>query len=84
MVPKPRMLIVDDDAAALELVSHIIESFQIELECLQSSVAAADLINKKKFDAVFLDWMMPEMDGLEVARRIRKSKSNHSVPLQPP
>ncbi len=81
MVPKPRMLIVDDDATALELVSHIIESFQIELECLQSSGAAADLINKKKFDAVFLDWMMPEMDGLELARRIRKSKSNHSVPI---
>lgn len=81
MADKPTILVVDDDLAALELVSHTLAALGTEPKCLQSSRPAAELIQKEKFDGVFLDWLMPEMDGLELARRIRSSKSNKRVPI---
>lgn len=78
---KAKVLVVDDDLAALELIGQTLKSLETEPKCVQSSQAAAELIEKEKFDGIFLDWLMPELDGLEVARRIRQSKSNRKVPL---
>ncbi|MFQ5791780.1 MAG: response regulator, partial [Acidobacteriota bacterium] len=61
---KPKILVVDDDLAALELIARTLESLGTTPTCVQSSPAAAELIGKEKFDGVFLDWLMPEMDGL--------------------
>lgn len=81
MTDKPTVLVVDDDLAALELIGHTLGSLEMKPKCVQSSAAAAELINKEKYHGIFLDWMMPEMDGLELARRIRSSKSNSRVPI---
>lgn len=81
MPDKPTILVVDDDLVALELIGHTLESLGVRPKCVQSSPAAAELINKEKYHGVFLDWMMPEVDGLDLARRIRSSKSNKSVPI---
>lgn len=81
MPDKCKILVVDDDLAALELISQALESLDTMPKCMQSSRAAAELIEAERFDAVFLDWMMPEMDGLEVARHIRQSESNRTVTI---
>lgn len=81
MIGKPKILVVDDDLAALELIAGTLQSLDVRPCCVQSSRAAAELISKEKFDGIFLDWLMPEMDGLELAHRIRQSKRNSTVPI---
>lgn len=81
MTSKAKILVVDDDLAALELIAETLESLDAIPTCVQSSRAAAELIDGEKVDAVFLDWMMPEMDGLEVAQHIRQSHRNAAVPI---
>ena len=81
MSGKRKILIVDDDLAALELIASTLELLDAMPKCVQSSRQAVELINKEKFDQIFLDWMMSEMDGLEVARRIRQSERNSTVPI---
>lgn len=81
MSEKLKILVVDDELAALELVAAALELLGAKPKCVQSSRTAAGLVSQQKFDLVFLDWKMPEMDGLEVARHIRQSKPNRTVPI---
>jgi len=71
-----QVLVVDDDPPSCELISEIMRSAGFEATSLTSSVAAADLLGKKKFHAVFLDMRMPPPDGLELARLVRASRIN--------
>jgi CheY-like chemotaxis protein len=77
----PRVLVVDDDALMMELLTEGLVRARTEPRCVQSSVEAAKIINREKFDGIFLDWIMPELDGLELAKQVRWSKSNSLCPI---
>lgn len=81
MIFKPKILVVEDETAMLHLLGEVLGSMGAEPQLAASSVQASELIEHKKFDGVFLDLRMPEIDGLELARRIRRSKLNAHVPL---
>ena len=66
-----RLLIVDDDAAVLWLLSEIFEEEGHEVRTAQSGAEALAEIGKELPDLVLLDVRMPVMDGLEVLRRLR-------------
>jgi len=78
---KPKILVVDDDSAMLQLIGEVLTRSGARPHLVESSRQAAELVEKEKFDGAFLDWMMPEMDGLELARRIRRSRLNSRAPL---
>lgn len=78
---QPRILVVDDDPHVLKLLGEVLTNVGTEPRCLLSSRQAAELVNREKFDGVMLDWFMPEMDGLQLAERIRWSKTNSTCPL---
>lgn len=67
-----RLLLVDDDPRVLSAVGRRLgfEGFLVELA--PSGQEALDLFAARKPDLVILDVMLPEMDGLEIARRIRQ------------
>ena len=81
MAFKPRVLVVEDDTASLILMGRVLGQMGAEPTLVANPVQAAELVEREKFDGVFLDLQMPEMDGLELAQRIRKSKSNQRVPI---
>ncbi len=81
MAFKPRILVVEDDSAVLNLIGTVLGKMGAEPTLVANPVQAAELVEREKFDGVFLDLLMPEMDGLELAQRIRKSKSNQRVPI---
>ncbi len=83
MGPEARLkvLVVDDDQAMLKLLNEVLSSLGVQPVPVASSVKAAKLIETEKFDGIFLDLLMPEMDGFELAAKIRASSLNATVPI---
>jgi CheY-like chemotaxis protein len=76
-----RLLIVEDDVASLELMEEVFVSLNAEVRAVGESSKAADLVNRERFDGIFLDLEMPYMNGFDLARWIRKSSRNRSTPI---
>jgi two-component system, OmpR family, response regulator len=70
-----RVLLIDDDARLAELLRDYFEPQGIALSHAQSGHAGLAAVSQGSFDAIFLDVMMPGMDGLEVLRRLRDGGS---------
>lgn len=66
-----RILIIDDDARAAESLGEYLRREGFEVQCAAGGEAGLAALAAQEFDAVVLDWAMPDMDGLEVCRRIR-------------
>lgn len=69
--PKASVLVVDDNAVNLKVATGLLRSHDIEIDAVQSGLEAINLIKIKKFDLIFMDHMMPEMDGVEATHAIR-------------
>ena len=76
-----RLMVVDDDPAALELVQALVEPLGYEVLALTDSRQAAECVNEQKFDAIFVDVQMPNLDGFELTQLIRASRSNSGIPI---
>jgi len=63
---------VDDHAPGLKIRKIFLESFGYSVAIANSGAAALNSIEKRSFDVVVLDYRMPEMNGLELARKIRE------------
>jgi CheY-like chemotaxis protein/HPt (histidine-containing phosphotransfer) domain-containing protein len=72
-MPYGRVLVVDDVVTNLDVARGLMLPYGLTIDCVQSGQEAIDRIRKKAvtYDAVFMDHMMPEMDGMEATRIIR-------------
>jgi PAS domain S-box-containing protein len=68
-----RVLVVDDLPMNLDVVAGILRKYKMTVDCVTSGQESIDLIMARDvlYDAVFMDHMMPGMDGIEAAKRIR-------------
>lgn len=66
-----RVLIVDDNEINLIVASEIIKTYDIEPETVNSGAAAIEKIRNTEYDLVFMDHMMPGMDGIEATAAVR-------------
>lgn len=74
-----RVLIVDDDVPMLRLLAKYLTTDGREVLSAGNGPEALHLLRTEKVGLVITDWMMPEMDGLEVCRAIRSSKETRSA-----
>ena len=70
-MPARRVMIVDDNRDAAEMLGALLEALGAIVQVVYSGRAALDMLDRFDPDAVLLDIGMPEMDGYEVARRLR-------------
>ncbi len=70
-----RALLIDDDEKLAPLLSEYCVKFDISITPAHKPSAGLKLLNEETFDAVILDVMLPEMDGFEVCRTIRKTNT---------
>ena len=70
----PRILIVDDEPDIHELIRRFAERDGYETVCVSDGADAVELCRKEDFDAIVMDFMMPEMDGLMATRKIHETK----------
>ncbi len=76
-----RLLVVDDLADNRALLSRLFASRGFETAQADSGAAALAMIERQPFDAVLLDIMMPGMDGIEVLKIIRVTRSPSHLPV---
>ncbi len=83
MADLPNILIVDDEAQNLEIITEYLSDKPCTTTSHQSSVQAWQELesNPTAFDLILLDWMMPEMDGLELLGRIKQNPALKFTPV---
>ena len=74
-----RVLLVDDDAGDLEVLSNLMQTFHMDVRSARTGAKALEMLAeatevKSPFELVLIDWRMPRMDGIETVRRIRQSE----------
>ncbi|MBN1484650.1 MAG: response regulator [Chloroflexia bacterium] len=67
-----RILVVDDEAAICEICTRGLQRYGYNVISTTSSLKALDIMHREEFDLLLLDIRMPEVDGLEVMRQVRK------------
>lgn len=72
LCPGVRVLVVDDEPMNLMVAEGIFREYEMQVKTVPSGLAALELCGKEDFDLIFLDHMMPEMDGVETLKRLRK------------
>jgi CheY-like chemotaxis protein len=78
---KPVILCVDDEPANLKLLENILVPRGYEVVSSESGKDALLKIKTRTIDLVLLDLMMPEMDGLQVSRKIKENKTYKNIPI---
>jgi PAS domain S-box-containing protein len=77
-----RILVVDDNATNREIVTRHARSWRMEPVAVELASEALALIDAgEQFDVAVLDMMMPGMDGVELARELRRRRSRRELPL---
>ncbi len=71
MKPAPRILVVDDDQAIAEMMARALSRRGYRVEAVQSPDEALRLFGTAPHDAAVLDLVMPERDGMDLARTLR-------------
>ncbi|MBI4515647.1 MAG: response regulator [Deltaproteobacteria bacterium] len=78
---KARVLIVDDDPHALEILSRLLAREGYECQTVDSGQGCLDILVRQLFDVIVLDVMMPNMDGLQVCERLRANAAWRAIPV---
>jgi len=74
-----KVLIVDDEQIVLNVLERILMKLGYKTEARGSGEEALAAFQEQVFDLVLLDVLMPGMDGLELAKRMRKSKPRQKI-----
>ncbi len=77
IAPSAKILVVDDNRINLEVAKGLMEPLQMNIETALNGAIALEMIQKNKYDLVFMDHMMPEMDGIEATAEIRKLEESY-------
>lgn len=72
IAPDAHLLVVDDNIVNLKVIEGLLNGYQIQVTYALSGQEALEKIESKDYDFVFLDHMMPNMDGIETLQRIRE------------
>ena len=76
-----KVLLVDDEKEFLEVLAERMAARGIEVSTASSAAEALQLVEEESFDAIIVDLMMPEMDGIETLKRLKIENPDSQVIL---
>lgn len=77
IAPETSVLVVDDNLMNIRVLEGLLAPYKIKVSMATSGAEALEKIESMDYDAIFMDHMMPEMDGIETLHRIRQKKGNY-------
>ena len=79
----PKILIADDNLPSLMLLNYIISELLSEVEIIEANngTTVLEILKSTKVDIIFLDIMMPDFSGIEVAYLVKNESMNHETPI---
>jgi len=80
-VQRAEVLIVEDEVEIAELVQFHVEREGLRASVVHSGRLALDVIRRQKPDLVILDLMLPDLDGLEICRRLKQTDDTRRIPI---
>ena len=72
VAPQAQILIVDDNEMNLKVARGLLQPLQMNIDTASSGRQAIEMVQEKRYHIVFMDHMMPVMDGVETTQNIRK------------
>ncbi len=78
---KAQLLIVEDEPEIAELIEFHAERAGMRARTIHSGRLALEVLRREKPDLVVLDLMLPDLDGLEVCRRMKQNEDTRSIPI---
>ena len=77
IAPEAKVLVVDDNAMNLKVMARLLLPYQIKVSMASGGQEALEKLDSMDYDCVFLDHMMPEMDGVETLHKIRQKPGSY-------
>ena len=80
LMPHGKVLVVDDMKSNLDVARLLLSPYKLHVDIAESGFETLDIIKSGKvYDIVFMDHMMPEMDGIETVKKIRQLGYKHPI-----
>jgi len=80
-VDHPNILLVEDDPSQREVLTYNLHAEGFKVICADNGEDALLLVEEEEPDLILLDWMMPNLSGIEVCRRLRSRLETRSIPI---
>jgi len=81
LAPECRILAIDDNTENLRVLQMLLERTMITVDTASDGNTGSEMVKKHDYDLIFLDYMMPEMDGIETFRKMKENGLTDSVPV---
>jgi signal transduction histidine kinase/CheY-like chemotaxis protein len=79
--PDAKVLVVDDNLVNLKIARGLLEPYGMQVDVCKSGAQALTIADQNRYDLVFMDHMMPDMDGVETTIRLRGIVEYRDVPI---
>ena len=81
--PQAKIMVVDDNEMNRKVAKGLLAPLKMQIDTAENGKQALDMICSKKYDLIFMDHMMPIMDGLEATKRLREMPDEYykNVPV---
>lgn len=76
-----KIMIVEDEEPLVEVLRYNLEAEGFAVACAMTGEEALTLLGEDKPDLILLDWMLPQVSGIEVLRRLRSRPDTRAVPV---
>lgn len=76
-----KVVVIDDEPFILMMIEDKLKKAKIDVITLRDSKSAHEVIRKEKPDLVILDWMMPELSGIDLCRTIKQDPELADIPV---
>ena len=78
---RPTVLLVEDEPAQRELLAYNLEAEGFDVITADNGVDGLILVDENDPDLIVLDWMMPQLSGIEVCRRLKSNSKTRQIPV---
>ena len=70
--PDAQILVVDDNATNLKVFVNLLKTTKVNVDVADGGLACLEMVKNKRYDLIFLDHMMPDLDGIETLHRMKE------------